>query len=293
MVSEDAERLTQRLKNENFREQLVKAFHNADGKTTDRHLTAENFPANVNYTAHWIDNHLVAEVTSVSVQRHESILMLHGGGFVIPAGKNFVTVGMQFVREGYTVWFADYPLVQSYPSSYLREWLLRAYALVTANKQNTFLFGDSAGANLAFRLLIDIRDNGLQRPLATELFSLGPDLTLASDVLRHQVNQDVVLDRQGLLQVFGDVFDEDMNQYYSFSLQDDYTNIGNIRLDTGEHELFTPDTAELSNHLETTGTHVELVVHTEMMHDFIMWPQLPESQATMTDILSFFRQSKN
>ncbi|AIG65593.1 alpha/beta hydrolase [Weissella tructae] len=292
MISNEAERLTQRLKTQNFRQQLVTAFQTAQGKMTDKDLTRENFPANVSYKAHWIDHHLVAEVSSLSVQRNASILMLHGGGFVIPAGKNFVTVGMAFVQAGYTVWFADYPLIQNYSSDYLRKWLLRAYEKMAEQTDRSLLFGDSAGANLALRLLLDIRDKGLPQPHATELFSLGPDLTLATTDLKQVAESDVVLDRDGLASVFSDVFDADMNRYYSFNAENDYSQLGNIRLDMGGNELFVPDVLALMDVLDTVGTSPELMIHPAMMHDFIMWSQLPESQAVQASILNYFNEGQ-
>ncbi|SUP59087.1 Uncharacterised protein [Weissella viridescens] len=52
--------------------------------------------------------------------------------------------------------------------------------------------GDSAGANIVLRLLLDIRENSLKIPDASALVSLCPDTTF--NVSKTAAQQDLVLD---------------------------------------------------------------------------------------------------
>lgn len=294
MVSESTAQLKKRLVQENFKQQLSNAFiTSADHKLTpafDRQL----FPANVNYQAYLIGGNRLVAVQSKHIQRHVSLLMLHGGGFVLPAGKNFIQVGMQFVNAGYTVWFADYPLLNRASSQALRHWVLQAYQIMCHQGNPCLLWGDSAGANIALRLLMDLRDQGMTQPLATELFSLGPKLIVNQMTQDRpaggQELDDIVLDSIKISDLFLNTFDTDMLSLFTFNTTNTYQNLGHIRLDGGAEESFANDIEELGSWLvSAVGTLSEVHIYDGMIHDFVLWPNLPESKMAVKNILRYFQ----
>jgi len=293
MVSDEAKQLKEQLKTTHFREQLMTAFEKAQGKRTEFHLTADKMPSNLTYKAHEVSGHLIAQVSDEKIknefnQNKGDILMFHGGGFVVPAGKAFVQVALDFVSVGYTVWLADYPLLNQATSHTLRSWVLEAYRLVKSQTSRLIIFGDSAGANIALRLRIDIRDEGLDAPIFTEIFSSSPDFTMSNPEVKAMSENDLVLDRDRLVDMFSNSFDKEMTDNFAFNDQMNYQNLGEIRVDTGTQELFAPDNVNLAMWLDVPGTKMKFVLHQDMVHDFIMWPQLPESKETMTSLIDDF-----
>lgn len=292
MVSQQAEELNAKLAAINYRQQLLTAFSQPKSSDLISAIQPQRFKLPVQQSRQAFQGGQVVTLTNQrQSQSQQTVMMFHGGGFVLAASNAFREVALYFVRAGFRVVIADYPLIPAVSASALRAWALGAYRLVQAQYGSLILFGDSAGANIALRLALDLSPAQVATSLAgLELFSLCPDLTFNQADVQARAQADLVLDREGIKRYQVLAMGERGMEDFSFSRQASWPSLGAIRIDSGANEFMVPDVERLAAGLAANpGNQVALYVHPSLVHDFIMWQVLPEAQTTLAAIAHFFQ----
>ena len=105
-------------------------------------------------------------------------MYIHGGGYCVHTSTE-VLAGLRLLQpraETSRVCFADYPLCPSSSTAEALASIKKYYALVSSTSQSCVISGDSAGANLALRLLLSLD----VQPLGCILISPWLDTTFDS-----------------------------------------------------------------------------------------------------------------
>ncbi|RRG17643.1 alpha/beta hydrolase [Weissella viridescens] len=285
MLSEVATSINQKLAEMNYRQQLMNTFEEMQRIPAENRPRALKFPSKVNQTTVAYDAHTVRRLTLTDTTQGE-LFMLHGGAFILPASTAFNQVAVAFMKMGYAVTIPDYPLAPAKIAD-IRPWILDVYQDWVAQNPTVghYMWGDSAGANIAFRLLLDIRDAALIRPDATAFVSLCPDTTFS--VPEKAAHADLVLDPNRMRRMQNNA----AYQQFDFMQLADYSSLGRLRFDSGGNECVASAVSEIAQACEVAGgNEVAISVHPELVHDYPMWQAMPEAKQTLQDIHLFFQR---
>ncbi|NDJ54078.1 MAG: alpha/beta hydrolase [Chloroflexi bacterium] len=136
------------------------------------------------------------------MQRHQALLVLHGGGYAlgsIETHKTYAYVLSEAARAPALV--IDYRLAPEHPfpaaldDAYVAfHWLEKQG--IPASK--IVLFGDSAGGGLAAALTLRLKEENQPLPAAILLASPWLDLTMSGDSIKTNAARDVILSRPAL-----------------------------------------------------------------------------------------------
>ncbi|MHA7611303.1 alpha/beta hydrolase [Weissella viridescens] len=284
VLSETAASINQKLAEMNYRQQLMDTFAKMQQLPADERPQSLKFPDKVKQTTVELEACSIRRLTLTDTTKGE-LLMLHGGAFILPASTAFNQVALTFMKMGYAVTIPDYPLAPAGLVN-VRQWILKVYQdwMNQSQAERHYLWGDSAGANIVLRLLLDIRENSLKIPDASALVSLCPDTTF--NVSKTAAQQDLVLDPKRMRCMQNDVG----YQQFDFMQQTDFSHIGRLRLDSGGNECVVDSVKTIAQKCELAdGNAVDCIIHPCLVHDYPMWQAMPEAKATLKEIDKFFQ----
>ncbi|MBM7616593.1 acetyl esterase/lipase [Weissella uvarum] len=286
-ISATARALNQKLKETKYRQELMNNFAQTYEQPIDERPLDDTFPQSVQREQYYLDERLVQRLTLTDTIKGE-LFMIHGGGFVMERSLAFNRIVTAFLKMGYAVTVPDYPLAPD-DTARIQGWTLQVYQnWVQQTTGSHFIFGDSAGANIALRLAFDIRDQGLARYSAMELLSLCPDRTFSATP--EQRDADLVLDADQMQQMQEDV----AFTPFDFMHETNYADLGQVRFDSGENEVSVPAVEQLAETMaQEPGNQVTCEIHSEMIHDFLMWQMLPEAKVALQAVDQYFMDNKH
>jgi acetyl esterase/lipase len=221
----------------------------------------------------------------------KTILMLHGGGYVMEANLGHRKVAEYFVDAGFNLDFLDYPLAPEHNYKTTHKVLMEAYTKIIGEKaeQKIYLFGDSAGGGLALAFLQILRDRGLPLPEKTVLASPWVDLVMKNKKIEKLDEIDPVLPLSGL-RYAAKVYIKDGNPKDPLvsPLYGTMENLGDIMVLVGTNELLYYDCLTLAEKLrEAPGSEAILVIGQNQIHDWILNPG-KNARDTLDEIAAFF-----
>lgn len=220
------------------------------------------------------------------------IVYLFGGGFTVGSAFEDLPISARLaVKTGATVISPDYPLAPERPYPAARDACVSVLSSVLDETPQTCLCGESAGGNLALASLLKLRAENLAVPKAIALLSPVADLSntgdsgLAdrdpflkpSDLSFYRANyapKSADLTEPGLSPIYGS-FDERCPPVFITTGTRDHLLSGCVRLDRV---------------LRDTGVTSTLRVWEGMWHVFEFYPDIPESDASLTDIAGFLNR---
>lgn len=176
----------------------------------------------------------------------------------------------------------DFPLAPETTASVTVPASLDAYAELRLQYPDDqfFWLGDSSGAGLALVLLQQLRTQQQPMPTASVLVSPWSDLAMRDPEIQQRHQSDPELPLQAMRQVAANyagtlVLDDPLVSPLNGSM----AHLGHISLWYGTTELLLPDHRKLAAKLkQADGTQVDVHEMKNMLHDFLMWPNLPESR---------------
>lgn len=233
------------------------------------------------------------------------IFQLHGGGYLIDLIDIYRMTAIKYskVSNDASIASIDYRLAEyKYPSAL--DDALDAWNNLLAmgfKEKNIIVAGDSAGGNLAFALVMKLRDQN--RTLPKAIIAMSPWLDMAADGSSYEYNlyKDPVL---GMIKNKKQVFktglntfriyaeDQDLYDKYLSPIYGDFTNFPNTLIQVGSSELIESDSISAYELLKEANVDVILSRYKNMFHDFqLLFSILPESKKAWKEIEYFINKN--
>lgn len=225
------------------------------------------------------------------------LLYLHGGGYVSGSGANYLPLAAQLSKTAQcAVLLPDYRLAPEHPFPAGLEDCIRAFEWMIASgpygpspAEATFIAGDSAGGGLTLATLLALRDRRLPLPIGGIPMSAFTDLTLASESIQSQSENELFMHPRCLpafVQRYvptGDVRNPLVSPVFG-----DYTGIPPLLIQVGEYEVIRDDSVRVAAKAQADGVEVKLEVWLGQVHVFQI-RNLPESREAIDHIADFIR----
>lgn len=163
------------------------------------------------------------------------------------------------------------------------------YLKIIGNGKATIM-GDSAGGNLALVLSILLRDRNNIIPENIIMFSPWLDLTLKNRDLEKYKISDPQLSLKNL-KLMADLWASslDKTNYLASPIYGDLSNLKNITIFTGTHELLYPDAVKLKEKCKKEKIKLNYYKYEKMNHVFILEP-IPEAKNATDKIIKIINK---
>lgn len=262
-------------------------------------MAARQEPADKNVTCRRVQiNGLPCEwVVAPGADPDVRLLYLHGGGYISGNGANYLPLAADISAVARcAVLLPDYRLAPEYPFPAGLEDCIRAYQWMTdegpsgsAAAKATFIAGDSAGGGLTLATLLALKDRGCTLPQGAIPMSAFADLTLASESIRSQAENEVYLHPNclpGFVKLYAG--NHDASDPLLSPVFGDYTGIPPLLIQVGEYEVIRDDSIRVAEKARADGVRVQLEVWQGQVHVFQI-RALPESRKAINTIGSFIQ----
>ncbi len=225
------------------------------------------------------------------------LLYLHGGGYVSGSGANYLPLGATISAAARcAVLLPNYRLAPEAPFPAgledcirVHEWMTEAGPSGSAAAKATFIAGDSAGGGLTLATLLALRDRGRTLPKGAIPMSAFADLTLGSESIRSQAENELYM-HPDCLPEFVKLYVGDQDTYDPLvsPVFGDYTGIPPLLIQVGEYEVIRDDSIRVAAKAQADGVDVKLEVWPGQVHVFQI-RGLPESRQAIAHIADFMR----
>ena len=225
------------------------------------------------------------------------LLYLHGGGYVSGSGAFYLALAARISAAAQcAVLLPDYRLAPEhrFPAALedcirAHEWMIASGPHGPAPAKATFIAGDSAGGGLTLATLLALRDRRRPLPVAGMPLSAFADLTLASESIQSESENDPIMSPR-CLPVFVDLYlaKTDPRTPLASPVFGDYSGIPPLLIQVGEYEVIRDDSVRVAAKARSDGVEVKLEVWPGMVHVFQI-RELPESREAIEHIAGFMR----
>ncbi|GHP14814.1 hypothetical protein YK48G_22390 [Lentilactobacillus fungorum] len=226
---------------------------------------------------------------SYSSQPNSQILYFHGGAFRVPLNEAQLAM-IESIAEATnsTLQIADFPLLPQYSADKLLAFSAEAFNRVIETHLPIFLIADSAGATIANQLLF----KESSRIAGTVLVSPWLDLQLTDSQVKTRAANDVMLDLGVLRQIATEFKAGLTTANWVDPCAPPAMLSGQLRLFYGANELLVPSDEQFTAALAKTAMQVEVTPLKDGFHDYILWPDLPETKRTKKQIVTFIKDQR-
>jgi acetyl esterase/lipase len=225
------------------------------------------------------------------------LLYLHGGGYVSGSGANYIPLAGDISAAAQcAVLLPDYRLAPEHPfpaglEDCIRahEWMIASGPYGPAPAKATFIAGDSAGGGLTLATLLALRDRRRPLPKGGVPMSAFADLTLASESIQSQSENELYLHPSCLSEFVklyvgaGDVRHPLVSPVFG-----NYTGIPPLLIQVGEYEVIRDDSVRVASKARADGVNAKLEVWPGQVHVFQI-RGLPESREAIEHVADFMR----
>ncbi|MCP4669939.1 MAG: alpha/beta hydrolase [Desulfobacula sp.] len=221
------------------------------------------------------------------------IMYIHGGGYVAGSIKSHKDLASRIALacEAKTMIF-NYRLAPEHPfpagledvkTTY--QWLLNSYT----SEYKISIVADSAGAGLALGLLSLLLKESKPLPVCAVLLSPWVDLECKNKSLVEKTEKDPLLNLRALKSTARLYTDhDDLSNPLISPINNDFTGICPILIQTGENEVLIDDSKNLAKKLENAGAIVKLDIWKGMFHVWHYFARyLPEGKHAIKKIGDF------
>lgn len=218
-----------------------------------------------------------------------TIVYLHGGGFITGTiGSERHLAARQAVVSSCDTYNVAYRLAPRHPFPAALDDAVAAYGAVLergADPATTILFGGSAGAALALATMIRTRDLGLPRPAGAVLLSPYADLTFGGESVAAHSEIDT-LPLRDLASVWGPAYvgqADPADPLVSPALAE-LDGLPPLLILAGGAETLLSCAERIAANARRAGVDVQLTVHPEKVHGWMLLSKLPASTAAVAEL---------
>jgi len=218
------------------------------------------------------------------------LLYIHGGGFVVDLTPQHIYMTANLAKKMKTkVLLVDYRLAPQYPFPYALEDCINVYNwLLTQNisPNNIVIAGDSAGGNLTITTLLKLRE--LNIPLPAAASALSPAVSFAPNHYDKEIYNDPLLHPKAI-KFFNESYlnNQDPKNPLISPLFADLRGLPPILMHIGEDEMLRENAVLLFSSAKEAGANVTYKVFPGMWHIWQIYPELPQSEQSLTEIADF------
>ncbi len=236
------------------------------------------------------------------------VYYLHGGAYISGLLSVYRKLSPQFYKAaGVETIFLDYKTApeHKYPTQ-LNE-AFDVWMELTKNKgynpKNIIIAGDSAGANLTLALMLKLRDEGEEMPLAGFCFSAWADMKGKGESYVKNYSNDVLFGEKGKVatiedeerllnsEIFSFIGDADRSDPYVSPVYGNYHGFPPMYFAVGSHEMLLDDTLTIVEKLKKEGIYVGCDVQKEMFHIYPLYGMfVPEGRQSFLRTMNFMKE---
>ncbi len=220
------------------------------------------------------------------------VLYLHGGGFVVGSVKTRRAFTCCLVSKlGYNVAAPEYRLAPEHPFPAAPQDCFAAYRALLKEyaPHRIVLLGESAGGNLVFSVLLQIKAAGLPMPAAA--LCIAPCVQFDRELPSYTENRDTEAMVDNLSE---EVFDTYLCSHNETVTRDplaapwygDFTGCPPICLWASESEVLRDDSLIFFEKLNRAGHPCRLYLRGGMIHTWLIIPQIPEARRDLKTVKS-------
>lgn len=226
------------------------------------------------------------------------VLYIHGGGFSSGSAKERRDITTYLASEyGLTVYANDYRLSPQVGLPDMQEDCLNYYLGILGSgvdPQDVVVMGDSAGAHLSLTLGLILRDRGLPQPRAIGCFSPVVEFVEQYPSRTENVPTDFMLadsiNHMDWAGIFGCEQGELGDPYVS-PVRGDFAGVAPVFIAVSDYETPFDDSVELYRRLTGEGHRTELDVQHGLVHAFVIFGNMEETQASVSRFMDFVDNS--
>ena len=223
------------------------------------------------------------------------ILYVHGGGFIAGSILSHIDLAARIAAAcDAKLLIFNYRLAPEHPFPEgltdvrnVYEWLTAQYR----DSHDIILAGDSAGAGLALSLLSGLLSDNYLLPSCSVLISPWIDLECKNPSHFENKEKDPMLSMDILKKTAALYTDRDLSHHLISPVNNDFSGITPVLIQTGENEILVDDSKILAQNLKTAGATVELEIWEGMFHVWHYFAKyLPEGRGAIRQISAFVRR---
>ncbi|MBL8341119.1 MAG: alpha/beta hydrolase fold domain-containing protein [Rubrivivax sp.] len=252
----------------------------------------------------WVESLAPTEGQAAQEGARDTLLYLHGGGFVGCSPHTHRPITAALARRGFRVYVPDYRLAPEHPFPAAPQDALAVCRALRAqwNEQRKdepaaapgrfVVAGDSAGGNLALGLMLTLRDAGEALPDAAALFSPSTDMVGDAPSLELNTPHDAMFNGpalEDLLHAY--LHGADAAQPLASPLRGDLTGLPPLLIHVGQSEVLRDDSLRLASKAREAGVHVQLRVFHAVPHVWQMLGLVPEARQSLDEAARFLHQA--
>lgn len=232
------------------------------------------------------------KITPQNLQSDDVLVFIHGGGFAFGSVKTHRAAVAHLCRmTGMIGYIPEYRLTPEHKFPAAFEDCLHFYnGLLEQHKgQRVFLFGDSAGGNLAASITAEIVQRNWQKPERLVLMSPWLDLSPESESAVKNRDEDSLFDRNDL-EHYSKFYvgNQDLTDPKVSPIHADVTGFPPTQIQVAENELLYFDSLLFAKKLESAGVEVDLRIEQELFHSWQLFPDfIPEAKRSLQQAARF------
>jgi epsilon-lactone hydrolase len=261
---------------------------------------------NADLKAKYVDKFQVIDISGVPVNvitplnydpsnDGKAIYYMHGGAYTLHHPQTtFGTWAPLAFQSGLRIYAVDYRLAPDYPYPAAPDDCFTVYQQLIRqyDPERLGLFGDSAGGALALVTALRARKQGLPLPAAVALSSPWSDIGKTGDTYYTNEGLDILIHYEMNLRKSAELYSgaQDMKNPELSPVYAEYpADFPPVMILSSTRDLLLSCCARLNRVLKKAGIRVEMDVFECMWHDFIGFPDIPETDEAYTDISAFFK----
>lgn len=227
--------------------------------------------------------------------RHNVLLYLHGGGYVIGSSKGYRPLGSELAsRLKARVLIPDYRLAPENPFPAAVQDALATYRWLLQrdyNPASIAVAGDSCGGGLTIATLAGIRDAGLPLPAGAAVISPWADLEVNSESFVSKAKEDPLIEADGLRGMAAAYLGGASPRDPSASpVNANLAGLPPLLVQVGSAEILLDDATRLAARSGAQGVRVRLDIWPQMFH---VWHthawHLDEARKALDDMAGFLQ----
>ncbi|WP_457553170.1 alpha/beta hydrolase [Desulfobacula sp.] len=227
--------------------------------------------------------------------KNRIVLYIHGGGYIAGSMNSHRDIASRIGSSANAkVLIFNYALAPEHPFpkglidvKTVYQWLLDNYQ----NPHRIILVADSAGAGLGLALLSELLKIGHPLPVCSVLISPWIDLECKNKSYIENQNKDPMLSQYILKKTARLYTDQDLSGPLISPVNNDFSGITPLLIQTGENEVLIDDSKILAEKLKTTNANVHLEIWEDMFHVWHYFARyLSQGRQAIQNIGSFIKK---